>query len=479
MDTHTGISDMPTEILFDILERVPNLDCVLFLTHGTLADSLWSINLRVKRLLLLVCKKWLQIGSLLLYRNVTVFQVGGFMALSKAIEDNPARVAHAIHALSLRFWLPSCYSKLVKRRLDVIYESCPNLRRVDYDFSLNPLHPGRLECRIPGQATHISLGPFALLQALALKFYEARERLTHLSLNMSVFLVSESTTFFVPTDITFSSLQTLIINIDLSTQKWQFEVLKSIFNNFKVPSIKTLEFNIFANWVRYPPDGTSFGRVCAQFCKKYRQTIESLRIRPYTLLQGPSPHPMTLDVQGIINECSSLKYLGFYWSMATDLTHPTLSHIDIWHPQPPIQLNLVSWDCPSIQHVRVFTTDTLKLSTLPDCVPWTIDPTSDSESLGHLCLCRVDIGFPSRKAILVHPHADHSIIAAGDDELDIDSDDREWEATSSNIDSSDSDGNEDEVEEYENPDDEWEPSLEEVLDIFYSVVEQVDESDEE
>lgn len=129
-----GINGIPDETLEEIFQHIPIPDYLLYPSFHPGRDSLWCQNIRSKKSALLVCRKWNSIGLPLLYRNIAINNFGALVRLYKTIEDNPTRIGTLVQSLRLVYIIPKICYDLMSYSLDMIFDLCPNLRRVAYEY---------------------------------------------------------------------------------------------------------------------------------------------------------------------------------------------------------------------------------------------------------------------------------------------------------------------------------------------------------
>ncbi|TFK70171.1 hypothetical protein BDN72DRAFT_958993 [Pluteus cervinus] len=486
------MDNTPTEILAEILQHTLTLDCLLYPAHSSSADSPWCKNLQVKKTILLVCRRWRrEIGLPFLYEDITIFEVGGLIALSKTVEENPQHVGSLVRALRLHCYIPRPFYELAKRRLVALFRSCPNIRCISYDFRFGAC-PTIRRRRTPQQGGFDGkdIVEFSLPSGVKEVFWGSPQsyytqgrsdalhrllspichNLTTLSIRLREHTSPSHTELHLPLVDTFI--------LDLKPQSFYLGLLTYVCNNFTLPSLKNLTLDMYST-IYESSGGPNAITACAHFCQRHMQTIKTLRIYFHSYARMIS----RFDLKEIVVACPSITYLGLLSASARNLMHPTITKLDLWHIPGDFIRNFVdgknlpdyNWNCPALEFVRTFTWPLLRFRSLPECIPWSVDtlPTS----FDCLCICEGSVG--SREALFIHTQDHHDYerreepTAEREDSkhvdnipLSDDTSDESWLPGDSDDESSSGSFESSQDGDTISSDGDWDPDLQEALDIF-------------
>ncbi|TFK70581.1 hypothetical protein BDN72DRAFT_958752 [Pluteus cervinus] len=390
---HPRISWLPIETLEEIFHHIPIPDYLVYPGCHPGRNSLWCQNLRTKKGILLVCKEWNCIALPLLYRNITINNIGALVRLSNTIEDNPRRIGSLVQSLILICAVPQSSVDLMSLSLKPIFSSCPNLRRIAYEHEVvHEWFPMSTVPIIPGYVEQLSLGQCCNIND--------RNFISKLGSSItSLTLSTGAINFRVDRTISLPSVHTLILDIDPMIIQPR---LSAFCQHVSLPCLRNLELN--CSRVQ------EFSQPCATLCKRHGQNIKRLRIGTYGKPCDYNPAMNTGFRKPLIEACPSLLELSTSFSTGP-LSQTTVTHLNIVYRPPvdeapvfPLELPM-KWEFPSVQYIRVISLDLIRLPGLQDGLPWTID--KDHVLLYDLCLCRIKVG--QKDALLVHPKVEHDL----------------------------------------------------------------------
>ncbi|TFK70172.1 hypothetical protein BDN72DRAFT_839382 [Pluteus cervinus] len=408
-DNHrTNIHDLPTETLTEIFQHLVVPDCLLYLLPSPDPKSPWCWNLRTKKSILLVCKRWNAVGASFLYRDVAIPEIGALMLLSKTLEDNPNRLGSLVRILTLKCFIPQSYFKLMVRRLNILFSCCSRLQHIRYFYTMRP-DPCPEDLPIPNSATQVTLGPWMTFRHGPGRLQQISDRLTVLSLCLVAFADP------FEQQVNFPHVKSFTANIEIYAES--IGALDSIFKNFTFPLLKNFVICILHCDSEEEPDecAQAFG-FFADFCKRHNETIRTLSVLSMTSFV--SRH-IGIYTRAMVDQCPSLDRLNVVSEGVNELAHPTVTELDLWrgetHTGDVFKTDLPdhTLDFPSLRHLRVFSFDLMKYP-LPGYLPCSINTDSNTAgntngraSFHHICLCNGKVG--SRQALFVHPKEDHNI----------------------------------------------------------------------
>ncbi|TFK70586.1 hypothetical protein BDN72DRAFT_896379, partial [Pluteus cervinus] len=130
------VNDLPFEILSHTLRFAVLPEYMLDHSLSRGPSSGWCRNLRAKKVILMVCKIWNEAALPMLYLDIIVRRFGQFLAVSKALEENPVRLSQIVRSIAVEGFVDRIFFDLFSERLEVIYQICPGLSTLSCQFIL-------------------------------------------------------------------------------------------------------------------------------------------------------------------------------------------------------------------------------------------------------------------------------------------------------------------------------------------------------
>ncbi|KAF9003388.1 hypothetical protein BDQ17DRAFT_1356128 [Cyathus striatus] len=139
-----GILRLPTELMLSIFGYVIPPPFLLdpSLTRGS--NSAWNWSTRMKKSIIMVCKAWYGVGSLMLYESIVFRRCTQIPALLYSLRTKPTLAAFIKH-IHINCYIPGGMSVVCFKSLVEIYRNCSQLISIDtffeagYQFSHNAI----------------------------------------------------------------------------------------------------------------------------------------------------------------------------------------------------------------------------------------------------------------------------------------------------------------------------------------------------
>ncbi|KAG1749864.1 uncharacterized protein EDB91DRAFT_1110029 [Suillus paluster] len=463
----------PPEILLQILESTlpPTVFLDASLSGGPFSP--WCMAQRIKQSVVLVCKFWREIGTVLLYREVHLRRIGQIAALWRTLQGN-ARFGEMIMDINVSCLVTPHYFVMFDEALRRILKMSPNASRVylNMDMSLCDVFICSLHRYDLSKVVHLDIGDEIHLSDI-LPCLPQCKNLTILSLSIHTYQ-QDDVEF-----LTLERLQELQITVK-SPSRCNLNFLHTMAQKWKLPCL--CRFMVYEHRPRphQVPQYIYFLDVHGKHLTALSITApldtlaHDLRVQhvqmvldccpalehlalfpPMTETPGPGPaHEPILGMQHIqilLDRCSTLD--ASLAPHGKTLLHKTLRWIDIWatwHPSAPdpdvIRVSWKSQCFPQLKAIRLLdwallntTGPRLHLIIPPDSVQhhetlqWRFPGVHVQYAAGHIY--RRDMDYVSSFLAACGGHESLRSIGGGLDSIsedsDLDSDDKTFRSVSS------------------------------------------------
>lgn len=242
----------PTEVLLHIFDLAagdldPKREPLASIDDGTC--STWSKSLRVKKVLVRVCKSWRGITLPFLYRRIYLLRVGQLCALVRTLEESTKLGGYGplVRDIEAHFYVHPSWEGVYFKNIVRLMEICISLQELSWCIvweKTDPKNTGRNQ-GWPKSAECSTINVLLLAQPMLLPTFASLRKLIISFSEPSNYLTVQRKEFFsdkVP--IALDNLE------DLSCDAPDASELSFVSFSFVMPMIKRLEIVISSTWQR-------------------------------------------------------------------------------------------------------------------------------------------------------------------------------------------------------------------------------------
>ncbi|KAJ7444853.1 hypothetical protein FB451DRAFT_1412976 [Mycena latifolia] len=438
---------LPPEILFMVFRNA--LAPRWLLTRGGVASlvpypqDLSSIDLRMKRSILSVCRSWNRVGTELLYESVTLRRIAQMPVFVRALEGRDG-LGYLVKHLDLNCFVPRGYSTLHHTETKRILKLCPNLSHIAYAPAF---WIPDLTYSLPTMGSFITSLEFSETVPYSTIF----PSLVELCQTLKCLTLTVPETYDEHPALTFDRLEELRLTLN------EGSVVSGL--RWRIPNLRQL-------WL--------YGYCITPNSIQQIEALLHAYGRPITFLRLP---PHYLQLQNALDRCPALKHLVIH-SDPGSLKHPTVELVDVfsWVAKPLVPADQLKDGFPYLRSCRNFTIEKAPLwARCLLCRPGSgqHDEKTQAETGEDIDANGI---IPASLGVVVEFTNPNSVDGWAVDRTDLSNDyifnsDDEDSVDGSDTNESDSDFSEHCLEDPFYTEEEWEVNHDEALEIFYRTLE--------
>ena len=317
--------------------------------------SAWNSYIKCIMNIIMVCKRWAEIGMEILYECVVFRRLGQVFAFSQTLDLRPD-LGRLVKRIEIRCYVPKhCMSAYVKVTTRV-FNSCAPIGQIIFDPLLpswpafcnghavrtgSTLHDHETYTRasldvIPLNITHLELGRTVPLEQLGARL-PSFQHLRSLTLQLPHMYgyISED-------DIPECPVAEIgLHHLSLDVGRCSLYPFKKIYAEWSMPLLRQLRIHVH--------DDSELASFCFKFLSKHGGRLQYLHIHPCCLNYPTDILYATLNIT-----CPVLEHLVLHPGAVLPPMHPTLALVDIWTAKFPAHKNRVSDLQRSLQQRNAF-----------------------------------------------------------------------------------------------------------------------------
>ena len=306
-------------------------------------NSAWNTFIQSAVNIIMVCKRWAEIGMEILYECVVFRRLGQLFAFSQSLDLRPD-LGRLVRRIEIRCFVPGhCMSAYVEATTRVL-NSCDSLSQIIFDpllpswpeFCNGPairtgstLEDHRTYTRtslniIPLNITHLEIGRTVPLDELRARLPSFRHlRSLTLQLPHMYGYISEDDTPDYPV------AEMGLHHLSLDVGRCSLYSFKKIYTEWSMPLLRQLRIHVH--------DDSDIAVFCSKFLRKHGGHLQYLHIHPCCL-----NYPRDILYTTLNTTCPVLEHLVLHPGAVLPPVHPTLAMVDIWTAKFPAHRDKVS-----------------------------------------------------------------------------------------------------------------------------------------
>lgn len=348
-DSRRPFRQPANEILLMIFHRTVAPSYLLDTASSGKPNSAWFYSVSRNVSLALVCKRWYQIASELLYEQVALHEIGQLCLLARTLECNGS-LGVLIKRIHIHFAIPRAHQPLIDEELRTVVDRAPHLNHFAlHAFSLSPSDFPRVQVEsqqldsISNMSSQLLTAVFLTIPDLTtlicgsvvrctdmIAFLKGNKQLQSLAFHLPPMSITDDVLFPEETssDIAIDLSLESLVSLRVITGFRRRMSLGDIGRHWKLPSLRNFSIDEYSHPLENHMD------YCDGFLRAHGKTIHYLHIRRLR------PCSISVDVQAIISRCPNLDHisLGATTMPTRPFSHRNIRFVDLWSPASEAEL---------------------------------------------------------------------------------------------------------------------------------------------